>query len=104
MHKADLEEVLPYDLAVMKRKGTIITHGRVINCLKYTKNDKDNPIISEFIYCLNSKPWEIFVKIVFELGLALWMGVLTSQCVLSSFILSQWQTSLIDHPMADITN
>ena len=31
MHNADLEEVLPYDLAVMKRKGTIMTHGSVIN-------------------------------------------------------------------------
>lgn len=40
----------------------------------------------------------------FELGLALGMGVLTSQWVLYSVILSQWQTSLIDHPMSDITN
>ena len=40
---------------------------------------------------------------VSELGFVLWMGILISLCVLSSF-LSQWQTSLIDHSVADITN
>lgn len=46
----------------------------------------------------------MFVKMVFELGLTLWTEILTIWRVLPSFILSQWQTSLIDHPVAGITN
>ena len=52
---------------------------------------------------LNSNSQEVFVKMVSELGFVLWMGILISLCVLSS-VLSQWQTSLIDHSVADITN